>query len=96
MKKTRNPSGVQHSSPRHCTTHSNVGATPCDGDFLLSVIGAALQLEDGWCYGAGCCSLTRHRINGRSQVFPTCNALLLVVVDCLICAWRLRNWLCAV
>jgi len=96
MKKTRSPSGVEHSPPRQCTTHSNVGTTPCDGDFLLSVIGTGLQLKDGWCYGAGCCSLTLRRINGRLQVFPTCNALLVVVVDCLIRAWRLRNWLCAV
>jgi hypothetical protein len=92
MKKTRSPSGVEHSPPRQCTTHSNVGTAPCDGDFLLSVIRTGLQLKDGWCYG-GCCSLTLRRINGRSQVCPTCNAL---AVDCLICAWRLRNWLCAV
>jgi hypothetical protein len=89
MEKTRNPSGVQHSPPRQCTTHSNVGTAPCDGDFLLSVIGTGLQLQDG-------CSLTQRRINSRSQVFPTCNALLLVVVDRLICTWRLHNWLCAV
>jgi hypothetical protein len=90
MKKTPSPSGVQHSPPSQSTTHSNVGTAPCDGDFLLSVIGTGLQLNDG-------CSLTLRRINGCLQALPTCNALLLlVVVDCVICAWRLHRWPCAV